>query len=41
MKFVREFEGQRIMVRELKISNINLIIRNLDKDAALRAYQGR
>ena len=41
MKFVRKFEGQRIMVRELKISNINLIIRKLGKDAVFCArYNG-
>ena len=41
MKFVRSLDGQRIMVRELKISSNILIIRKLDKDAVLSVrYNG-
>lgn len=41
MKFVRSFDGQRTMVRELKLSSNILIIRKLDKDAVFSVrYNG-
>lgn len=41
MKFIRSFDGQRIMVRELKLSSTVLIKRKLDREKVFRAkYKG-